>query len=224
MFPGVRRASWVGRYASEGTVMRRVWAIAAVVLLLVCGTGFSRGAAPAVAAAAQANWTSYLGGARHPSFTTNAQITKAGAAHLALAWSWKPDKPTIAGQPKSGMYASPTVYNHRIYIGAYTGVFYALDEATGHVLWSRFLGFQPSRSCTQPLGFVSTAAVVPMPNATGTGTLPVVYVAAPDGYMYALNGVTGATVWRSLIAKPSTTVNDAFNWSSPTIANGRVYV
>ncbi len=154
----------------------------------------------------------------------NAQISKAAAAHLKLAWSWKPDPPTMVGQPKGSFYSSPTVYNHRIYVGADTGVFYALDETTGKVLWSRFLGFQPSRSCTQPLGFVSTAAVIPVPNATHTGTLPAVYVAAPDGYLYSLNGMTGATRWRSLIAKPSTTVNDAFNWSSPTIVGGRVYI
>jgi outer membrane protein assembly factor BamB len=179
--------------------------------------------APAAAAAA-AGWTSYLGGARHPSYTTNAQITKASAGHLRLAWSWKPDPPTMAGQPGSGMFASPTTYNHRIYIGAHTGVFYGLNETTGGVLWKRFLGFQPARTCGQPLGFVSTAAVVPVPNSSGTGTTPVVYVAAPNGYLYALDGVSGAVRWRSLIVLPSTTVSDAFNWSSPTIVGSRIYV
>jgi outer membrane protein assembly factor BamB len=207
--------------------MRRILVVCAVVAELLFGSAFNVSAAPAASvapAAQQANWTSYLGGARHPSFTTNAQISKAAAANLKVAWSWKPDPPTMVGQAKGGFYSSPTVYNHRIYIGAYTGVFYALDETTGKVLWSRFLGFQPSRSCAQPLGFVSTATVMPVPNATNTGTVPAVYVAAPDGYMYSLDGVTGATRWRSLIAKPSTTVNDAFNWSSPTIVNGRIYL
>lgn len=175
-------------------------------------------------AVGQTTWTQYLGGAAHRSFTTNGQITKASAPSLRLAWSWKPDPPTMSGQPTSGMFASPTVYNHRIYIGAYTGVFYALDEATGRVLWKRFLGFQPSLTCGQALGFVSTAAVATAPNSTGTSTIPVVYVAAPNGYLYALDGVTGATRWRSLIQLPSTTVNDSFNWSSPTLVGNRIYV
>ena len=207
--------------------MRRILVVVAVVAEFLFGSAFSVDAVPvagAVAAPQQANWTSYLGGPRHTSFTTDAQISKAAASQLKLAWSWKPDPATMVGQPTGGFYSSPTVYNHRIYIGAYTGVFYALDETTGKVLWSRFLGFQPPHTCTQPLGFVSTAAVIPVPNAAHTGTLPAVYVAAPDGYMYSLNGLTGATRWRTLIAKPSTTVSDAFNWSSPTIVNGRVYI
>jgi outer membrane protein assembly factor BamB len=201
--------------------MRRMLLVfpAAIVLVIASTLG-----APGASAAAQHDWTSYLGGARHPSYTTNAQISKAAAAHLRLAWSWKPDASTMPGHPSGGMFASPTVYNHRIYLGAYTGVFYGLNEANGTVLWKRFLGFQPSRSCQQPLGFVSTAAMAAVPNSTGTGTTPVVYVAAPDGYLYALDGVSGAIRWRSVIAEPSTTVNDAFNWSSPTIVGGRIYV
>ena len=134
------------------------------------------------------------------------------------------DGPTMTGQPTNGMYSSPTVYRHRIYVGSYTGVFYALDEGTGTVLWKRFIGFSPSRTCAQPLGVVSTAAVRTAPSSSGSGTTPVVYVAGPDGYLYALDGVNGSVRWRSLIAQPSTTVNDYFNWSSPTIVGDRIYV
>ena len=130
----------------------------------------------------------------------------------------------MTGQPTNGMFSSPTVYLHRIYVGSYTGVFYALDEATGTVLWKRFIGFAPLRTCRQPLGVVSTAAVRSVPNSDGSGSTPVVYVAGPDGYLYALDGVTGAVRWRNLIAQPSSTVNDYFNWSSPTIVGDRVYV
>jgi outer membrane protein assembly factor BamB len=151
-------------------------------------------------------------------------ISKDAAKHLTLAWTWKPDAGTIAGQPGSGMFSSPTVYNHRIYVGSYTGFFYALDETTGRVLWKRMIGFQPALSCAQPLGVVSTASVVPVPNASGTATTPVVYVAGPDGYLYALDGVSGAVRWRSLIALPSTVVNDNFEFSSPTIVGNRIYI
>jgi outer membrane protein assembly factor BamB len=195
-------------------------------LVFVAATLFWVATAPRLPAyaAEQHNWTSYLGGARHPSFTTNTQIGRTAAGQLKLAWSWKPAGPTMTGQPTNGMFASPAVYNHRIYLGAYTGVFYALDETTGSIVWKRFLGFQPSLTCVQPLGFVSTATVAAVPNSTGTGTTPVVYVAAPDGYLYALDGISGAVRWRSLVVQPSSTVNDAFNWSSPTLLGGRIYV
>jgi outer membrane protein assembly factor BamB len=179
----------------------------------------------AAPANAQTNWTSYLGGARHPSYTADAQISKDAARHLSLAWTWHPDAGTIAGQPQSGMFSSPTVYNHRIYVGSYTGVFYALNEATGTVLWRRMIGFQPSLSCGQPLGVVSTASVVAVPNPPpGTGTTPVVYVAGPDGYLYALDGITGAVRWSSLIDLPSTVTNDYFEFSSPTVVGNRIYI
>ena len=177
--------------------------------------------APTGASASGAtDWPSYLGGPLHDSFTSDAQITKGGAAHLALAWKWTPTAGTLSGQPAGGLYASPSVVNHRIYIGANTGDFYALDEGTGKAVWKRFLGFQPDLGCPAT-GFVSTATVL---DPTGTGASPLVYVAAPDGNLYALDGNTGSTVWQSVIVTPSTTVNDAFNWSSPTIVGDRIYV
>ncbi len=139
--------------------------------MLLCTILVLSAAAPATA---QTNWTSYLGGARHPSYTADAQISKDAARHLSLAWTWKPDAGTIAGQPRSGMFSSPTVYGHRIYVGSYTGFFYALNQATGTVLWKRMIGFQPALSCGQPLGVVSTASVVPVLNSSGTATTPVV--------------------------------------------------
>ncbi len=83
----------------------------------------------------------------------------------------------------------------------------------------RCLGYVPTLTCGA-LGIVSTATVAPAP---GSGTLTV-YVAGGDGYLYALNAATGAIVWRNVIAIPSTTVSDYYDWSSPTLSNGRIYV
>jgi outer membrane protein assembly factor BamB len=52
----------------------------------------------------------------------------------------------------------------------------------------------------------------------------VLYFHSPDGYLYKLRGSDGSTVWRSLVRVPSTTVNDVYAWSSPTVANGKVIV
>ena len=59
------------------------------------------------------------------------------------SWHWQPGPPTKPGQPSQYLFASPTVYDGSVYIGSNTGVFTALDEATGHVEWKRFLGFVP---------------------------------------------------------------------------------
>jgi outer membrane protein assembly factor BamB len=106
-----------------------------------------------------------------------------------------------------------------VFVGSNEGDFYALDEASGVTLWKRTFGWQPKTTCFEPMGVASTAAV----RDDGRGD-PLVYVNAPDGYLYELDGLTGATIWRSVVAIPSTTANDYFAWSSPLLLGGRVYV
>jgi outer membrane protein assembly factor BamB len=171
-------------------------------------------------AAAASNWPAYLFGSTHQSYAPDAtQITPANAPTLVRAWRFVADPPTRTGQPRGCCFASPTVFNGRIYVGANTGDFYALSLSSGQVIWKRFLGFVPNLTCGAR-GFTSTATVAADPV---TGALRV-YVAAPDGYLYALKATDGSLVWRSVIAIPSDTVNDYYNWSSPAVANGRIYV
>jgi polyvinyl alcohol dehydrogenase (cytochrome) len=157
------------------------------------------------------NWEAYLHDPAHSSFNSQARgISPANATALVPAWSWR------AG---SSLFASPTVYNGRIYIGAKNGVFYALDEATGAVVWQRFLGITPHLTCGSQ-GLVATATVAVDPSTQ----VPTVYVYSPDGNLYALNASDGAIVWSSNVYTPSSTVNDYLAWSSPTVINGMVYV
>jgi len=169
--------------------------------------------------AAVPDWSSYLFASDHAGYNpTSTAITPAKAASLATKWQWKPASPTVSGQPQ-GLYSSPVVYGGRVYIGARTGWFYALNEKTGKVVWKDDVGFIAGTTCG-PEGFTSTATVALDP-VTGK---PTVYVAAADGYLYALDAGTGVTVWRTVIGLPSTTVNDYYNWSSPTVSNGVVYI
>jgi outer membrane protein assembly factor BamB len=166
------------------------------------------------------NWPAYLFGSTHHSDNSAAvTITPATAPALTRVWSWKPAAPTMTGQPGPTLFASPTVFNGHVFIGANTGVFYALDEATGKVIWKRFLGFVTKKTCGAR-GLVSTATVARDP-VTGA---PKVYVAGADGYLYALSAATGAITWRHAVALPSSRVNNYYNWSSPTVFNGRVYI
>ena len=97
---------------------------------------------------------------------------------------------------------------------------FALNKSTQQVVWSDFLGFGLSTSCSGNEGIVSTAAIAHDP-VTGT---PTVYVNAPDGYLYALDAATGNVEWRSVVGIPSQTQNDYYAWGSPAVANGKVYI
>jgi outer membrane protein assembly factor BamB len=182
-----------------------------VSILILTGAGLA--ASPA-AAQGTADWPAFLFNTVHSSYNAAATSIGTGAlANLQPVWEWR--------QPfgsNRNFYASPTVVNGVVYIGAESGYFYAISEATQTVLWSRFFGVTPTGHCT-PLGISATATVV---NDPVTGLT--VYVNAPDGQLYALSAATGATLWQSTVDTPSTTIQDYYSWSSPLVVNGHVYV
>jgi outer membrane protein assembly factor BamB len=197
--------------------------LAAIVVPLAAGsavlTSGSASAAPGT------DWTSYLNGPSHNSYNPSAtSITVPGiqAGNLQPVWRWTPPPSPNAGQPT--IMATPVVLNGVFYVGVEDGIFYAVSEATQQVLWSDFLGLRtpaPGGGCgTLAQGIISTATVAPDPT-TGVET---VYVSSQDGNMYALNAATGAVEWKSRVDTPSQTVDDYYAWSSPTVANGKVYV
>ena len=165
------------------------------------------------------DWPAYLNNAKHTSKSASVAITPANAGTLSKAWTFTAPGPTMTGQPGNSLVASPIVYGGRIYIGSNTGVFYALKQGTGTIAWSRFLGFVPKSTCNAR-GIASTATV-----AIDPVTLkPTVYVSSGDGYLFALDAATGGVVWKSEIHVQSPGMNDYFDWSSPTVANGSVYI
>jgi hypothetical protein len=165
-----------------------------------------------------ANWTQYLFSAQHTSDNGAAKsITPANASTVSRAWRFTP--PT-APSGLAGFWSSPTVHDGVIYIGARNGRFYAIDEATGKVLWSRLIGYVTHKTCSAA-GFTSTATVAPDP----TSHIPTVYVYGASGYLYALNAATGNPVWpRAKVAVPSSTVNDYYAWDSPLVFHHNIYV
>jgi outer membrane protein assembly factor BamB len=171
-------------------------------------------------AATATDWTGYLNNASHSSYNgADTAITPAGASSLARSWVWRGDAATEPGQPGPGLFSTPIVAGGSIYFGSNNGYFYQLDEATGAVRHKVFIGYRPKLTCSAR-GFIATATVAPDP-VSGEST---VYIAAPDGYLYALSASDLSMNWRSVIDMPSQSVNDYFQWSSPTVANGRIYV
>jgi outer membrane protein assembly factor BamB len=165
------------------------------------------------------NWPGYLFGAGHPSVNVaSTTVTTSNVGSLTAVWHWVPPAGPVAGSNQK-LFASPTVYDGRVYVGANNGVFYALDEQTGTVLWSRFTGYVQKHTCGAR-GMISTATLTGDP-VTGALTA---YVAGADGYLYALDAATGNVVWKSVVGIPSTTVNDYYNWASPVVFEGHVYM
>jgi outer membrane protein assembly factor BamB len=165
-----------------------------------------------------ANWTQYLFSAQHSSQNGVAKsITPANASKVSQAWRFKP---STAPSGLAGFLSSPTVYNGVIYIGARNGRFYAINERTGAVMWSRFIGYVTGKTCGKQ-GVLSTATVAPDP----TSGKPTVYVYGPSGYLYAMKTTTGANVWPpAKVAIPSKKVSDYFAWDSPLVFRHNIYV
>ena len=200
----------------SGSLARFSVLVAAVGL---AGAALSPQAAVAGRAAAgpSLDWPQYLHDPQHSSVSAATAFTPLTAASARVVWHWQP--PVIAGKQAPFMFASPTVAVGRVYIGTLSGEFYALNEATGAVLWSRLLDTEPKTACGAR-GIISTAAVQPDP-VTGTNT---VYVSGAR-YLYALNAATGAMDWKTEIGAPGATSADAYyNWSSPTVVDGHIYV
>ena len=170
------------------------------------------------------DWPAYLFAARHRSATSGpATITPANAGRLRAVWTFH-EKPSAGNQPPGGFSASPTVAGGRVFAGSETGVFYALRESTGQVIWRRTLDHEAVGNngvCKNAHGITGTATVAADPR-TGRAT---VYVPGAR-YLYALDAATGALRWKSLVgAAGSESVRGAYyNYSSPTVTNGLVYM
>ncbi len=191
--------------------------IAAVVMTAIVMIAES----PAIGAKA-ANWPAYLDGPEHRSYSPlERQITPASVRRLKLIWHFTGDRPALRGQPAPGFLASPVVYGDAIYIGSDTGWFYKLDAATGAVLAKRYIGFVPGRECGRAgAGFVTTATVATDPS----NGKPMVYAAAADGVLFAMYASNLSVGWRRVIASPAKKISNYYQWSSPTVAHGLIYV
>jgi outer membrane protein assembly factor BamB len=167
-------------------------------------------AAPSTASPST-QWLGYLGGPLHTSYSpAETLITPANAGGLTRQWS------RAVGAPYT---ASPTVTSSAVYIGGANGVFYKFSEQSGKVLSRIRLGGQPALTCPA-VGITSTATVGYDPR----GHVQTVYVAGGDGYLYALRASNLSVEWRSVIGIPSTKVNNFYDWSSPTVIDGKIYI
>src|SRR5215472_3682565 len=121
--------------------------LAGVVLAPAAGAAGAPTAGPGSrdAAAPSLDWPQYLHGPQHSSMSNATAFTTSNSGSVTQVWHWQP--PVISGQPTPALDASPTVVAGTVYIGALSGGFYALNESTGAVTWSRQLDTVPKATC-----------------------------------------------------------------------------
>jgi quinohemoprotein ethanol dehydrogenase len=100
-----------------------------------------------------------------------------------LGFAWQLETGTTRG-----MEATPIVIDGVMYVSGVAGRVYALDAATGAVLWQ----FEP-----QVNGKVNRGACCDMVNRGVAVWQGKVYVAAFDGILYALNATDGKQLWQA---------------------------
>ncbi|MDQ2905231.1 MAG: PQQ-binding-like beta-propeller repeat protein [Chloroflexota bacterium] len=185
---------------------RQLFFVCLVLLILVgmVGTFGMLARSPRnVRASGAGDWPMFLGDVAHTGTNTSeTSITPATAASLRYAWKF-----TTGGI----VVASPTIVSGVMYVGSWDGYEYAIDTTTHMQIWKQYVGVTvQSKSCyAKSVGVTSSATV----------DQGVVYVGGGDGYMYALNATHGSVIWHTLLGAPP-----YYNFSSPLVANGKVYV
>jgi outer membrane protein assembly factor BamB len=147
---------------------------------------------------------------------------------LNVVWTFSPPG-------GAGFFSSPIVHDHKVYIGNGNGVFYALDEKTGAVLWQYPSGTPLTSTFTcnpSSFGIASSAAF-----AHVKGKEAVIFGAPDrasgahlgDGHLIALDAENGALLWESppVAQVTGSGVNDLheqIGYSAPLVFHDRVYI
>ncbi|HZQ49577.1 MAG TPA: PQQ-binding-like beta-propeller repeat protein [Candidatus Dormibacteraeota bacterium] len=171
---------------------------AAIALLLGAGT-------PAGATGSAFEWPQLQGGnARTGSNSVQTALTATTAPSLHLAWSFN---------TASSVSGEPVAANGLVYFGARDGNLRAVDRS-GNLIWSTFVGMTsaPCNGATVNQGIGGSPALT-------LGPPSLVYVGGGDGWLYALDALTGSIVWKTQLAVPPA----GFLWSSPAVFGGSVY-
>jgi polyvinyl alcohol dehydrogenase (cytochrome) len=153
-----------------------------------------------------ADWPMYLMDPSHSSYAAaETQITPSNVGTLQQAW-------TFTGKPFGG---APTIVGGVIYIGDWSGAFYAINAADGKVLWQQDAGVSgpPDNPefCQPAIGVTGQAVVKD----------GIVYVPGGDSAVYAFDKTTGSQLWRMPLADPA---SGSYLWSSLQLVDNSLYL
>ncbi len=173
-----------------------------------------RGGAAATAAASGANWPAFDGNAARTGVAAGVPAARA----LSTAWTDRLD---------GAVYGQPLVIGNEVIAGTENDSFYALNRATGKVIWRQHVGTPVPQAALHgcgdifPLGITGTPVYDP---ANGE----VYGVAETTGYHHLLVGLSassGAVKLHRYLDIPTPANQPAYNQQRPalTITDGRVY-
>jgi len=174
--------------------------------------------APAAAAPSNADWpTISFDIQRTGANTSETTIGSDNASRLHQKWSFTTDgvidtSPVVASDVQVGEGKRQIVY-----VGSEHGIFYALDAATGSLLWKRNLGSIHTLCEDLPGGIfgITSAPVIDRSSSR-------IFVGGGDGGVHALDLATGAPSpgWPvPVLSDP----NQEHIWSGLTLFQGRLY-
>ena len=170
--------------------------ITSIALCLIAAFAIGCGDDNAAQMHADPNWPMYGHDLGHSFSSVRATIDETNVQSLKLAW--KVAMPDAVSAP-------PSVVAGVVYIGAWDGVMYALDAATGAVRWTFEVDCQ---NAILPIPPRCLAPGQREPNRTGTdGGLIVGAAAVHDGKvyfgggrtLYCLNASTGKLIWKRVL-------------------------
>jgi alcohol dehydrogenase (cytochrome c) len=133
------------------------------------------------------NWLTYYGSYDGHRYSALTQITPANVRSLGVAWQYQePPLGMMAGQVGFSLQGAPIVIGGVMYVTGPDAVVWALDAATGAVLWK----YQHAVSLDTPLCCGTSNRGV----AVADGK---VIFATPSGHIIALDAVTGKPLWNT---------------------------
>src|SRR5579863_2793273 len=201
--------------------MRGVTVAAAAVAALTCT---AMGTAPggqdgrrenaATVVASGSNWPAFDGNAARTGVAAGVPAVRA----LTTAWTARLD---------GAVYGQPLVIGNEVIAATENDSFYALNRATGKLIWHKHVGTSVPRAALHGCGDIFPLGITGTP-VYNTGNGQVYGVAETTGYhhmLVALSVTSGAVRLHRYLDVPKSANQPAYNQQRPalTITNGRVY-
>lgn len=163
----------------------------------------------ACSAALAEDWPKFnrdLGNSAH---SAEAGITSANVSSLEAKWTFQ-----TGGLVSSTPTVATVNQTHTVYVGAWNGIFYALNAVTGAKVWSFTIDYVGGKCTLQNGCRIGSSAAI------DTAT-KMVFFGAFNGYLYALNAGNGKLIWKQ---RAGDSRQGYEIWSSPAVYNGMVFV
>ncbi len=150
------------------------------------------------------DWPTYLSNSSHASYNPDeTRLTPATAPHIVQPW---------AGGSGLSITGDLVEANGLVYLGFWNGDLRAWVPTTGQIRWNHNLGQTTIAHCRPNVtGLGNVVGVAGTPTTTTLHGTRMLFVAGGDAQLYALDALTGHTLWRTRLGASPT----HFLWGSP---------